>query len=172
MPIVQTFPVVTEGIGRVDYSLTVERSTATFYTPALRQQIYTASYRGTLPTLPPGWVYAVVVPMPQEDGSWWYEASSIAMHLMEVSLAIHTNCLVRTGSFRYASLANYYAGIIAQRFITIYGYGQACVELKMGIPTQPGSVYTIALGFYSPHPTEYFTLDVSGLMTDLTRPWM
>ena len=173
MPITEAYDVKIGGIGRIDYSIGIERSTAAFYTPRLRQQIYTIIYRGAIP--PPGpypWTYGFLIPLPQDDGTWGWEASSIAMHFMELMLSIHSKYLVRTGIIRWASLADYWDDIIAERLIPMNGYGEARIDLQNGIATQPGSVYAIAAGFYSPNPTEYVVMEASGLMTELTRAWM
>jgi len=173
MPTIEEiFDVEAQGIGRRDYSLRVERSTAALAMPSLRQQLFIMLYYGTLPTLPYPSVYLFVIPMPQEDGAWGYEASSIVMHFTEMSFTIGSNSLVLIGLLRFASLADYYAWIIAENFPQMYSYCHTEIEYTLGIPTQPGSVYAIACGFWSPNPTEGVSFVTNGLITDLTREWM
>jgi hypothetical protein len=173
MPIVgATYNVEVEGIGTTDYTVKVERSTAAFYTPSLRQEVFIMRYAGVLPTLAYPSVYLFVVPMPQEDGSWGYEASSIVMHFAEMSFTISSNHLTLTGLLRFASLADYYGFIIAENFPQMYGYNSTKLNYTLGIPTQPGSVYVIIGGFWSSNATEIVTMVSNGLITDLTRQWM
>jgi len=173
MPVVeQIFSVPAIVIGTKDYTQKVERSTAALYTPSLRQEVFIMRYTGTLPTLPYPSVYLFVIPMPQEDGTWGYEASSIVMHFMEMSFTIGSNNLVLIGLLRFASLADYYAWIIAENFPQMYAYGHTSLEYTVGIPTRLGSVYAIACGFWSANPTEIVSFVTNGLITDLTRQWM
>jgi len=172
MAIIETFPVESQGIGRVDYTLSVERSTEALSDTHLRQGMWGATWGLALPTLVFPHIYEAAQPMPQEDGTWDYLASSVTMHFMELSIGLETNVLVFVQIFRYASLEDYYHYIIAQRFPGVYGYGQASIEYKSGIPTQPGSLYSEVFGFWSPNPTEYITANASGIFTDLTPPFM
>lgn len=170
--ITEQYSVNTEGIGRKDYTLRVERSTASLYTPSLRQNVFIMRYEGVVPTLPYPSLYLFVIPMPQEDGTWNWEASSVTMHFMEMSFAIGSNSLVLTGLIRFASLADYFAFIIAENFPQQYAYTHTEFGYTLGIPTQPGSVYTVISGFWSPYAAEQITMVTTGLITDLTRPWM
>lgn len=172
MPLQETFDVAVGGIGRRDYTLGVERSTSALYTPPYRQEVFIMRYDGVVWTLPYPSVYLFVVPMPQEDGTWGYEASSITMHFAEMSFNIATNELTLTGMLRFASLADYYLFIIAENFVQMYGYGHTEIGYTLGIPSRPGSVYAIIGGFWSASPTMQITMVANGLITDLTREWM
>jgi len=166
------FTVRAKGIGRRDYTTRVERSTTTLYSPSLKQEVFIMRYAGVLATVPFPSVYLFVIPMPQEDGTWGYEASSIMMHFMEMSLTIRSNSLTLIGLLRFASLDDYYAFIIAENFPQIYGYTRAKLSYTKGIPTQPGSVYVILGGFWSSSVAEGISMVSNGLITDLTREWM
>jgi len=161
-----------KGIGRKDYTAKVERSTATLYNPSLKQEIFIMEYWGTLSTLPYPSVYFFIIPMPQEDGTWGWEASAITMHFMEMSFTIGSNNLTLIGLLRFASLADYDAFIIAENFPQMYGYGNTKLNYTLGIPTQPGSVYAIVGGFWSSSVAEEVSMVSNGLITNLTREWM
>jgi len=80
----RTFPVPTTGVGRLDYTKSVERATQPFITPSLRQSRF-VGHGGpwVLPTDP--WPFGVwIVPwsMPQEDGTYDWTASSIVRNLL------------------------------------------------------------------------------------------
>jgi len=171
-PIQSIYPVTAEGIGRQDYTQCVQRSTSQFHTAALRQAGIAFGYSGLLPTVPWPNIYAGVVVMPQDDGSWDYGASTIIVHFMEMSITIGSNCLVVIGLARFASLADLYIWNVAEYFPRIYGYGRAKIQYTNGITSQPGSVYATVTGFYSSNPTEHYTGMCTGLVTDLTIPWM
>ena len=172
MPAVEVFDVNVEGVGRRDYTLGVERSTATLYTPSLRQQVFIMRYAGILGTLPYPSVYLFAIPMPQEDGTWGWEASSIMMHFVEMSFTIGSNNLTLIGLLRFASLADYFAFIIAENFPQMYAYSHTEIGYTLGIPTQPGSMYTVVCGFWSASAAEQVSMVTNGLITDLTREWM
>lgn len=172
MPIEQVFNVEAKGIGMRDYTVRVERSTAALYTPSLRQEVFIMRYAGVLPTPPYPSVYLFVIPMPQNDGTWGWEASTIAMHFTEMSFTINSNNLTLIGLIRFASLDDYLLFIIAENFPQMYGYGHTQIGYTLGIPTQPGSVYAVACGFWSSNLAEQVSFVSNGLITDLTREWM
>ena len=172
MPATEVFDVQAQGVGRRDYTLRVERSTASLYTPSLRQLVFIARYSGILPTPPYPIVYLFPIPMPQEDGTWDWEASSITMHFMEMSFTIGSNSLVQIGLLRFASLADYYAHIIAENFPQQYAYTHTEIGYTLGIPTQPGSMYVLLGGFWPAGAAEQVSMVNNGLITDLTREWM
>jgi len=171
------FTAPVKGIGRKDYTAKVERSTATLYNPSLKQEIFIMEYLGPLSTLPYPNLYLMVIAMPQEDGTWGWEASTITMHFMEMSITIGSNNLTLIGLLRFASLADYDAFIRgelppAENFPQMYGYGNAKLNYTLGIPTQPGSVYAIVWGFWSASAVEQVSMVSNGLITNLTREWM
>jgi hypothetical protein len=167
-----TFNVPTKAIGLKDYTLKVERSTASVYTPTMRQEVFIMRYEGIVASLPYPSVYLFMIPMPQEDGTWGYEASSIVMHFVEMGFSIGSNHLTLIGLIRWGSLADYYNWIIAENFPQIYGYTRAKLNYTLGIPSRPGSVYTVIAGFWSSNATEQVSMVTTGLITDLTRDWM
>lgn len=129
-------------------------------------------YEGKLDTLPWPYVYTFPIPMPQEDGTWWWEASSITMHFIEMSLTLRSNNLTLIGLLRFASLDDYLASIVAEFFPQMFGYTGAELNYTKGIPTRPGSVYAILGYFASASLTEEISMVCNGLITDLTREWM
>jgi hypothetical protein len=172
MKVETSFIVPASGIGRKDYTVTVERSTAALYSPSLKQEVFIMEYWGALATLPFPSIYLFAIPMPQEDGTWGWEASSITMHFMEMSFTIGSNNLTLIGLLRFASLDDYYAFIIAENFPQMYGYSNTKINYTLGIPTQPGSVYIVIGGFWSTSVAEQVSMVTNGLITDLTREWM
>lgn len=167
-----TFAVPAKGIGRKDYSTNVEHSTAALVTPSLRQQLFVAVYVGVLPCLAFPEQYQFPLPMPQEDGSWDLEASSIMVHFTNMSLSLRSNNLVFIGLVRYASVEDMYVGIIAQRFPVAFNYTNVELSFTKGIVSEPSSVYVAAAGFWSAELEEEISLIVNGITTDLTKPWM
>lgn len=171
-PIANTFEVLPAGIGRVDYSLAVERSTSNIWTAPLRQENYVSGSDAVVPPLPWPWAYIGVMPMPQEDGSFDYPASTITVHFVELHLCVESNILLSIFIMRYNSLADYFIYNIAEYTPRIYGYNEVNIHYNLGYATRPGCVYGAGYMLYSPHPTEHLLGRVSGIMTDLTRPWM
>jgi len=170
--IIQTFDVTAKGIGRKDYSRAIERSIQPFLTPTLRQTTFTATATWTVAVTIFPVAYASAVSMPQEDGSWDWLASSIPVHFFEVYVSIMTNHLVTVSLVRYNSVADYLAGIIAEWSPEIFGYGNANLTFHKGIPTQEGSLYAIRFGGWPTAATVEVTMGGSGIVTDLTLPWM
>jgi hypothetical protein len=144
---IETFTVQARGIGRADFSKTIERSVQPFITPTLRQDRFTITDAiVTVPFLAFPNCPEFPLTLPQEDGSWGWLASSIRNHFFELGVFIMTNHLVTVGLLRYASIEDYQAGNVAQRSPQIFGYGKAELTFLKGIPTQEGSLYSILAG--------------------------
>lgn len=169
---VETFTVAARGIGRADYSKAIERSVQPFITPTLRQNWMHFSGTFILDTFPFPSIWIILLTMPQEDGSWGWLASSIHMHFFEIGMSIRTNHLVTVGLLRWASIADFFAGIVAQRSPQIFSYGKANITFSKGIPTQEGSLYSIMATGWPDTPTFEVTVTATGMATDLTAPWM
>lgn len=184
MPIQTSFTVPVKGIGRKDYTAKVERSTATLYNPSLKQEVFIMRYAGVLYTVPFPSIYLFAIPLPQEDGTWGYEASSIVMHFMEMSFTIRSSSLTQVGLLRFASLDDFYdfyfSGEIyanvglynGELYPQMYGYTSTKLSYTKGIPTQPGSMYVVVGGFWSSSMAEEVSMVCNGLITNLTREWM
>jgi len=170
--IVETFAVETQGIGRVDFTKTVERSTSNVPTSPLRQTSVWTSASYVLPVGPYPLYYIAVWPLPQENGTWAYPASTIMETYNNVAVSITKNALVGAALVRFASLADYYILNIAEYFPRLFGYGKVVINLTTGISTRPGSVYGLLFGFWTGGITERVTINVHGLVWDLTPPWM
>jgi len=112
--------------------------------------------------------------MPQEDGSWAMEASSIVAHFYEIGISLTTNHLCVIGLIRCASEADFDAVpiVIADRYPQMFGYGNAKVRYSMGIPSQEGSVYAILFSGWNESATVNTVIELTGLLSDLTPPWM
>ena len=169
----QIFSTARKGIGQADYTVTVERSTATLLTPSLRQEVILLCLTDTYAVAPYPSAYQVFCPMPQEDGTFGWEASSIKMHFLDFSLALRNNCLCRVGLLRYSSLASLLAGDPPDAWYPdVHGYGRVTLKYTKAVATQPGRVYAIFFGFWSDNATEEVSLDGYGILTDLTLEWM
>lgn len=166
------FAVTTKGVGRKDYSRSVERSTQPFLTPTLRQDRFNITFNDVIITRPFPIVFTFVFTLPQEDGSFDFEASSIGVHFFDFTASLKTNSLCVIGLFRYASYADWLANILAERSPQAFGYGRAKLKFSRGIPSKQGSVYSILAGGWPETPTYEMSVDVLGLLTDLTPPWM
>ena len=101
------FAVEAKGVGRRDNTSVIQRSVSHFITPSLRQAVYTGAYNWFLPVYAWPWAWQVALGMPQEDGSWNYEVSSISLHMSEMWVATDRKTLVTVGLLRYDSLAHY-----------------------------------------------------------------
>lgn len=168
----ETFVVPAKGIGRMDYSSAIERATQPFVTPALRQDRFAGAGSWILPVFPFPFAWASLLPMPQEDGTWDWPASTIPVHFFELNVSIKTNHLVTLGLLRYASIDDYIAGIIAERSPQIFSYNNAELTFLKGIPTQPGSLYAALAGGWPDTATFWMSLMATGIATELTPPWM
>jgi len=172
---VETFAITARGVGRKDYSKTTERSIQPFPTPTLRQDRFNITGTVILPVIPFPWVYLFgPIPLPQEDGTWEYTASTISAHFFNLSASIKTNHLICLGLVRFASLDDFGWGIIAEQSPTIFSYNRVVLTFSVGIPTQEGSVYAVyanAWPDWAGGPFE-FALTSVGIYSDLTPPWM
>lgn len=168
----QTFVVEARGIGHRDYTGGVQHSTAPFITPSLRQTslVILATFEVPVNIFPSAWATAVA--MPQEDGSFGWLASSISLHISEVDVSIRSNHLVTCAWIRYNSIADYLAGIIAEWSPEIFGYGHATLIFQKGLPTQEGFLYALRFGAWTETATVEITLGGTGILSDLTLPWM
>lgn len=167
-----TFAVTARGVGRKDYTKTIERSTQPFITPSLRQTEISAYASFTLAVLPFPSIWVWLMPLPQEDGTWYWLASSIVVHFFELHVSLRTNHLVTIGLARYASIADYLAGHITERGPQIFSYSKADLSLSKGIPTQEGSLYALLATGWPDTPTMEITVMATGIVTELTAPWM
>lgn len=172
MPGIETFVVPAEGIGSRDYSKTVERSTSPFVTPSLRQMWISGTGRWSIPTTPYPVTKVWGITMPQDDGTWGWVAGSIIVHWFESHVYLETNHLCTVGLVRYANYAALLAGIITERYPQIFGYGRASILYSRGIPTQPGCCYGLLAGGWPDTPTYEVNIGMSGIVTELTRPWI
>jgi len=170
--ITTTFAVKERGVGRKDYSGAIEYATQPFVTPSMRQTRITISDVWTLPvTAFPG-AWSLAVPMPQEDGSWDWYASSLVVNFFEFHVSIDTNNLVIIGLNRYASIDDYMTGIVAQAAPRIFSYGQADLIFSKGIPTQAGSLYGILVAGWTDTAVVEIMISATGIVTNITAPWM
>jgi len=110
--------------------------------------------------------------MPQEDGSFGYEASTIIENYYNVQVSIRKNALVGAALIRFASYADAIIYNIAQYFPRVFGYGKVKIDFTHGISTRPGSVYGLLFGFWTGGVTEHVDITINGLVSELTPPWM
>ncbi len=170
----KAFAVPTRGVGRLDYSRAIERSTEPFATPALRQDRSAGIYEYTLPYIPwPGGSWYNAFPFPQEDGTWDWEASSIILHFSSIHASIQTNNLLYIRLDRFASWEDWLIYNVAQSSPQLFGYGKVVLDFIIGIPSQEGSVYGFTWGAWPPDAANYdISVGFDGLYSELTAPWM
>lgn len=169
---IKTFSVPVKGVGRRDYSKMVEHSIEPFVTIALTQMVFAAQATFTLAgrLFPGAWISAL--PMPQEDGTWGWLASSIPCIFYNVSVSIKTNSLVVVGLRNYASIADYFSNTIHKRFGETFSYGEAKLKFSKGVVTEEGYLYAVYYGAW-PVATPYeLTFTAHGMISELTPPWI
>lgn len=172
---VESLTVAAKGVGRRDYSRTIEHSIQPFPTPTLRQDRFNILSTVVLPVIPFPYEYLFgPIPMPQEDGTWGYTASSISVHFFNFSASIRTNHLIFVGLVRYASLEDFYYEIVAEQSPAIFSYNRVALTFSKGIPSKEGSVYAVCANAWPELSVGYFefTLTAIGIYSDLTPPWM
>ena len=165
-----------KGVGRRDDTHAIEQAVQPYSTVVGRQM----SEVGTGEFWLPGWLvfpagYRIAHPMPQSDGTWGNEAELIPVITYTVELSTNTSALMLTSWDRYASLANFMAGILAERFALKYGYGNVKIHFPKGIKTQPGSVYSQSICCWPGYPFGdfyYACVQAHSIVTELTAPWM
>jgi len=170
--IVESYTVKPEGIGRVDFTKTIERSTSNTPTSTLRQAMCWTSLSLFLPVGPYPWYYIAIWPLPQEDGTWAHEAGSIYETYYDMSVSVLKNALVGASLIRFASLADYYIVNVAEYFPRLFGYGKVDINFRNGISTVEGSVYGILFGFWTDAVWDRVNIDIHGVVWNLTPPWM
>jgi hypothetical protein len=172
MPIVETFTVATLGVGRLDYSKMIQHAVSPFVTLPLTQAEFTihAMYQSQATVVFP-YGYNAAFALPQEDGTWGWLASTIPVFIYEIQASAKTNNLVMVGLRNYASIADYYAGIIHERFGELFRYGNAKFKVSCGVRTEPGYLYCIRFGCWSEEPTFDINVELTGMAAELTPPW-
>lgn len=166
----EVYTVPARGIGTKDYSIQIEHFTTPFITTSFKQAQVAASANYIIPTLPFPFGFVLHMTLPQEDGTWAYEASTIPIYFYNVRASVRENYLSAVGLYRYANLADAIAGILAERFAVKFGYGSSEITFLKGIRTTPGSVYGIFFGCWSGAPHE-ITVGLNGLASEMTSPW-
>lgn len=141
----ETMTVTTTGVGRKDWSQSVEYSVEQQIRSLQERFFYSVRYTGLA-----GITYPNVYESPLAflvNGTLQNVAPTVkpwVFYLVEVSS--DRNALVVVALNRYGSYADYLSGTIAERFGTAFGYGIATLIFTKGIPTTPGSVYAIQYG--------------------------
>lgn len=151
----------------------VERSTATLVTPSLKQEVMLLNFSDSYPPPPFPFQYQVFIPMPQPDGTWGWEASDIRIHFLDLSIAARKSCLCVIGLLAYDSLGAVLAGMPPSVWYPrIYGYGRVVLKYTKGIASRPGFVYCIHFAVWGDAPSEPFSLEGFGILTEPTLAWM
>lgn len=136
------------GVGRKDYSQSVEFSVETALRSLQERFFYSYSYT-SLPLLVFPSVYETRLQF-LIDGALQYEAPSQKpwmFYLVEATTKTNNLCVVTFN--RYATLADFNSGTITEHLGTAFGYLQAKLEFTKGIPTKVGSLYSVQLGVFS-----------------------
>ena len=137
-------PVVTQGIGRRDYSENIEVATVPFIRrgPAYWQErfFYSLHYTG-LDALTFPEVYEVPLGF-LVDSVLQNTAPKRPYLFYLVNITTDRNTLVGTALNRYENLAAYQAQSIMEHLGTVYGYESASLQLRKGIATIEAVSYT------------------------------
>jgi hypothetical protein len=144
---VKTFNVETRGVGRVDYSQEVHYATEPFIRSNQLRAFYSVRYTGLAPLVLPDAYEAPLAFL--VDNVLQNVAPLRPWMLYLISAVADRNALVAITLLRYNSYRDYLNGNIAEYLGTAYGYGKAELNLRKGILTQSGSVYTVLFGEYS-----------------------
>lgn len=136
-----TFPVTPEGVGKKDYSMTIERSVEPV---VLSHQVGYTEYGHftAIPYIPFPWVWTFALTFVQADGSVDIYAYHSAI-ITGISCKLKRNTLTISALYEYATLADFMAGVPLNRYGTTYGYGHAVVNFGRGVKTTRGRIYAI-----------------------------
>lgn len=138
----QSMTITPTGVGRKDWTQQVEVSVEQQLRSLQQRFFYSVHYTGLAGVVFPNvyesplsfLVNGVLQNTAPTTRPWMF-------YLCEVST--DKNCLCVIAFNRYNSYSDYLAGNVAEHLGTAYGYGSAKLIFTKGIPTTPGSVYTI-----------------------------
>lgn len=140
--------VVADGIGRKDYSQSVEYSVEKEIRSLQERFFFSYNYVG-LPALAFPDVYESRLQF-LIDGVLQYNAPSKKPWMFYlVEATTNTNSLVVITLNRYATLQAFNDGNITEHLGTTFGFVDAKLEFTKGIPTVAGSIYSIQIGEFS-----------------------
>ncbi len=166
MPSILTYAVVSQGVGKRDYSLTVEKSTE----PVISHRHRRASYSGTWAGIPtnvyPGWYLNWPMQWINEYGIGVDVAPRLPYHIYEIEVATPLSCLVYLSFWRFDSLADWDIFNPDAWYGDIYGYRKARFLWSRGLTIIEGKVYAIGFGVYSELPLFDLTVDAHSLIED------
>lgn len=163
---ITTYSVAPAGIGKRDFSVAIQRSTAMVIAPRTNRIAWNVTYPG-LATFPwPNcwgtgpWLFF------DEDNNIVDVAPRTPYHIFEGEASSPMNALTLWAFLRFPSMADYFAWNWDRWYGDYYGYGKARMKLTSGIKTEFGCVYTAVFSVYSEFPTFDVTLDVHGVEED------
>jgi len=159
-PIYFTVPQV--GVGRKDYSETVEFASEASFKGHQRRDCWVVDYSG-VPTIPFPFSYAVLLQFWDAAHVVVVPAPDIPYHIYKVTITTGRAALTMTGLYRFASLADAYIWNVERWYGDTYGYGKAELVYTNGIKTEQGKVYCVSFAEYSEMPTFDFRMTVNGL---------
>jgi len=137
----QTMILTPTGVGRKDYSEDIQYSVEQQIRSLQQRFFYSVKYINLT-----GLVYPNVYEAPLSflvDSILQNTAPKKPYLFYLVEVSSERNALVVVAFNRYASYADYLAGIVAEHLGTVFGYGVAKLSLTKGLPTLEGSVYTV-----------------------------
>lgn len=138
----ETLAVTASGVGRPDYSENIEYSIEQQIRSLQERFFYSVRYTGLA-----GVIYPNVYEAPLSflvNGALQFAAPTQkpwVFYLVQSSSG--RNALVVIALNRYNNYTEYLNGNIAERLGTTFGYGIATLAFTKGIPTVPGSVYSV-----------------------------
>ncbi len=168
MGIERTLVVPGKGVGLRDYSQQIERGVPGFISTALAQDYYAitgATFIVPTPAFAAGYQFALE--FPQEDGSIDFVASSITLHIHIITASLRTNDLLLCELRKYTE-----AGALVERFGSRWNYGKAELRFTAGMPCAEGFVWYIFFGAWPQTPTYEISVDLFGMVSNLTLPWI
>lgn len=147
----ETFSVPAKGIGRRDYSRSVDFAVQ----PTLR------GHQGRL-----NWYAEWILPTPDFDDSYaaylqFFDAEGnsvvlapdIPYHLHKIAVTTERKALIKVGLYRFASWADFLIFNYDKWYGDIFGYGKAELRFTNGIKTEEGKVYAVIFAEYSEEAT-------------------
>lgn len=160
------FAVPEVGVGRRDYSETVEfASEASFRGHQLRL-CWTFEFPG-VPTVPFPGFYAIGLLFWDAAHVPVIPAPDIPYYIYKVTITTGRAALAIAGFYRFASLADANIWNVEKWYGDSYGYGKAELVYTNGIKTLEGKVYCVAFAEYSEEPTFDFRMNIDGLNEEI-----
>lgn len=158
MAIASTWPVVSRGIGRSDYSAAIDFASQATMRGHQARFVVAWTFED-VPTSPFPYAYEYVIGFYDfHSETWVYAAPAQPYHIFRVALTTDRNALVDVVLAKYASIADYLAGIIDTVYGEVFGYQNTELLVTNGVRTEEGCVYSVIFAEWSEEA--YFTAHI------------